>query len=85
MDTLMQALFIYACENKEEYSREDRRQFHASSRMAEEAQQEIIEMLPEKGQQRFKDYICAETALQTLELESLFRAGVAIGLELSRL
>ena len=85
MDTLMQALFIYACENKVVYSHEDKLQCHVSSRTAEEAQQELMEMLPEKGQQRFKDYISAEMTLQTLELESLFRAGVAIGLELSRL
>ena len=85
MDTLLQALFLYACENKVEYSQENKLQCHTSDRMAEEAQQAVMEMLPEQGQQRFKDYISAEAALQTLELESIFRAGLSIGLELSRL
>ena len=82
---LLQTLFIYACENKAEYSREDKLRCHTSGRTAEEARQEVMEMLPEQGQQRFKDYISAESALQTLELESIFRAGLSIGLELSRL
>lgn len=85
MESLLQALYIYACERRAIYSHEERLKCHQSACTAERAQKEIMDMLPEAGQSRFKDYIEEEHLLEELELESMFRAGLAIGLELSRL
>ena len=85
MDTLLQVLFLYACENRVAYSHEDRLKNRQSACAAERAKKELIKMLSKKEQDRLHTYIKAENALQLLELESMFRAGLAIGLELSQL
>ena len=85
MNSLLETLYLYACENRSMDSREGRLQRLASSRITEQARKDIMDMLPEEGQRRFSDYISKEHTLQELELENIFRAGLSIGLELSRL
>ena len=85
MNTLLQALYTYTYENRMMYTKEDKLQYSESSRLAELAKKELKAMLSEDGQQRFEKYIEEEETKQLLELETMFRAGLAIGLELSRL
>lgn len=85
MNTPLETLYVYACENRITYSHEDRLKCSHSADLSEQAKKELMEMLPSEGQRRFQDYIREEQLLQTLELESMFRAGLSIGLELSRL
>ena len=85
MATLLQALFTYAYENRMVYTREDRFKIKELSRVSDQTKKQIAELLPEKSQELFDSYIEEEQLIQGLELEAIFRAGLTIGLELSRL
>ncbi len=85
MNSLLQTLYTYTYENRMMYTTEDRLQYNESCRIAEQARKELLDMLPEEGQQRFEEFLEEEVTKQLLELETMFRAGLAIGLELSHL
>ena len=85
MITLFQALYTYTYENRMMYTKEDRHQYNESCRIAEQAHEELMKMLSEEGQQQFETYCEEEGTKQLLELETMFRAGLSVGLELSHL
>ena len=85
MATLFQALYTYTYENRMQYTQEDKLQYSKSSRIAEQAKKELREMLSEEGRQRLEAYLEEEGTKQFLELKTMFRAGLSIGLELSRI
>ncbi len=85
MTTLFQALYTYTYENRMQYTREDKLQYSQSSRIAERMEKEPREMLSEEGLQRLDEYLEEEGAIQSLELKTMFRAGLSIALELSRI
>ena len=85
MTTLLQALYTYTYENRMQYAQEDKLRYNESSRIAEQAKKELREMLSEEGQKRLEEYVEEEGTKQSLELKTMFRAGLSIGLELSRI
>lgn len=85
MTELLETLFTYACENKIIYSHEENQQRQSIYRTLERAEEEITETLTPEKRPQFKNYIQDSRKAQGLELEAIFRAGLAIGLELSRL
>ena len=85
MATLLQALFTYAYENRMVYTQENRFKIKELSRVSDQTKKQVTELLPEKSRELFDSYIEDEQLIQGLELEAIFRAGLAIGMELSRL
>ena len=85
MNALLQALYTYTYENRMTYTKEEKLQYGESRQAAEQAQKDLLDMLPEKGRRPFEEYHTEVETQQLLELGSIFRAGLSIGLELSRL
>lgn len=85
MTNLLRTLYTYAQENRMAYSPEDKLQLRKSSLMAEQAKEKVLELLSEDDRAQFECYMEEEDTVQLLELGAIFRAGLAIGLELSRL
>ena len=85
MTDLFQALYLYANENRMVYPMEDRLQIRESSRISDRTKESLIARLSKEDQELLESYIKAEETIQLLEQEAVFRAGLSIGLELSRL
>lgn len=85
MTDLLKALYAYANENRMVYNREDRLQIKESNRVLDRLKQRLAEHMSEKDQELFESYIGEEELKECMEREAIFRAGLSIGLELSRL
>lgn len=85
MTDLLQALYTYAHENRMAYPSEDRMQMMESNRVSARTKQLLMEHLSEEDRELLENYIGEEELMQLLDLEAVFRAGLSIGLELSRL
>ncbi|MDE7221430.1 MAG: hypothetical protein K2O45_17755 [Oscillospiraceae bacterium] len=85
MNELVRILYDHAYEHRMPYYLDDESQYRESSIMIDRQYKDLQKMLTADGQQRLEDYAGEKSVLHDLELEAIFRAGISIGLELSRL
>ena len=85
MTDLLEALFTYANTHQAKYPQEEPLQHTLLCRDLERTENTIKNLLPPEASQQFEDYISKNLQVQLLDLKSTFRAGLSIGLELSRL
>ncbi|MCI8658445.1 MAG: hypothetical protein HFF72_13630 [Oscillospiraceae bacterium] len=85
MANLLDALFLYASENRVTYTRGEKAQETKNSLIAEEAEENIQKLLNSEGQEQFAAYKKAHSNIQQINLEVFFRIGLSIGLELAHL
>lgn len=85
MTELIETLFNYINENRIGCTHEEILRQAAIHRDLEQTEGAIAGLLPPEGRRQFEDYIWKNFQAQELALECTFRAGLSIGLELSRL
>lgn len=85
MTELLQALFDYALDRQSLCSIHDQRQYKESRKMCEQSYQKLQALLSDEGKECLENYIGEVELLHGLDTESIFRTGLAIGLELSRI
>ena len=85
MTELIRILYDYAFERQMPYYLDDEVQYHESNIMSDQQYKDLQQLLGKDGQQRLEDYTDDLRTKHNMELEAMFRAGLALGQELSRL
>lgn len=85
MDMLLKTLYEYAYRHRMLFYLEDETQFHECEIMSERNRKELRRLLSEEGRAYLENYDGEQRLQRSLELEAMFRAGLSLGLELSRL
>ena len=85
MTELTRILYDYATRYKLCGSMEDCEQYKESTEIMERSMKKLREKLNDEEKQLLENYIDEQTLIQALDMESSFRAGLSIGLELSRM
>ena len=84
MTELIRILYDYAFERQMNFYLDDLAQFRDCEAMIERQYAELQKQLGEAGLQKMEDYIDDTRTKYSMELEAMFRAGLSIGQELSR-
>ena len=84
MTELIRILYDYAFERQMTYYLDDLTQYHESDVMTDRQYAGLQKLLDEAGRQQLEDYIDDTRTKYSMELEAMFRAGLSIGQELSR-
>lgn len=84
MTDLMRTLYTYTQENLIPTYLANTRYRHYYA-IAGQKESKLLELLPEEGKKFLDEYSDLLTNCHSIEMEVMFRAGVTVGLELSRL
>ncbi len=83
---IQKILYDYACTHPmNHYLQTNETYYHQTMLLAQQRQQELRTLLNEETFQRLIDYVDSVEQLHELKLEAMFRAGLSVGQELSRL
>lgn len=85
MPELIRILYDYAFEHQMEFYLDDRAKFCDCEAMLEYQYAALQKQLSEAGLQNLENYTDDMRGKHSMELEAMFRAGLSIGQELSRL
>ena len=85
MTELIRILYDYAFEHQLDYYLDDQTQYRESEIITDRQYTDLQKLLGRDGQQRLDDYTGDLRTKHNMELEAMFRAGLALGQELSRL
>lgn len=85
MPELLQILYNYARNHRMLLTLEQETQYMDSSVVSEKEYRKLQQLLSEESRAHLENYNGERVLQHSIELESIFRAGLSIGLELSRL
>ena len=85
MTELLQAIYEYARQTQCLSSLEEEKLYQESREVCQRNYQTLCTTLPEKAFCCLQNYTGEMAFIHSLELEAMYRAGLSIGLELSRL
>lgn len=84
MTELMQTLYQYGAKARISCGLDDYEQYCESEKSTERNLQALRELLTPEALQKLENYLGDQNTLHDLALEAMFRAGLSIGQELSR-
>ena len=83
---IQKILYDYArAHSMNHYLQTNETYYHQTMRLAQQRQQELRTLLNEETFQRLIDYVDGVEELYEIRMEAMFRAGLSVGRELSRL